>query len=141
VSPASDGDQTPEKEPATPRADGHLAPGRIAGAIVFALIAVAFIVFGVMFMLIPSSDLPGFMGPVPGSRTHHTLRAVGSALVGLVFIAAAWFALRYQSLALEQARAADAAALAAESSSAESSSAEPAAMVAEPESTAAAREA
>src|SRR5712691_7764189 len=90
-----------------------LAPGRIIAAMVFALIAIAFFAFGVMFAVIQSSELPGFMGRVAGSHGHHALRAVGSLLVGLVFTAAAWFALRYQSLALEQARAADAAGQAA----------------------------
>ena len=56
----------------------------------------------------PANQLPGFLGHA-NSSAHHTLRGVGSLIVGLVFTAAAWFALRYQSLALEQARAADAA--------------------------------
>jgi hypothetical protein len=50
------------------------------------------------------------------SGTHHDLRGVGTFLVGLVFTVAAWFALRYRSLALEEAREADRAAQAAASS-------------------------
>ena len=85
-----------------------LALGRIISAIVFALFALAFFAAGVILALTPANQLPGFLGHA-GSATHHTLRGVGSLIVGLVFTAAAWFALRYQSLALEEARAADAA--------------------------------
>lgn len=85
-----------------------LAPGRVVAAIVFALFALAFFAAGVVLAITPASQLPAFLGHA-NSGTHHTLRGIGSLTVGLVFTAAAWFALRYQSLALEQARAADAA--------------------------------
>jgi len=88
--------------------DEKLAPGRVVAAIVFALFALAFFAAGAALVLTPANQLPGFLGHAH-SRTHHTLRGIGSLIVGLAFIAAAWFALRYQSLALEQARAADAA--------------------------------
>lgn len=93
--------------PATP-GDEKLAPGRVIAAIVFALFALAFFAAGVVLAITPARHLPGFLG-YANSSTHHTLRGIGSLIVGLVFTAAAWFALRYQSLALEQARAADAA--------------------------------
>jgi hypothetical protein len=99
--------------------DESLALGRIVAAVVFALVALAFFAAGVVLAITPANQLPGFLGHA-NSGTHHTLRGVGSLIVGLVFIAAAWFALRYQSLALEQARAADAAPQPAESRSAES---------------------
>jgi hypothetical protein len=88
--------------------DERLAPGRLVAAIVFALFALAFFVVGVVLAVTPADQLPGFLGHADSSA-HHTLRGVGSLIVGLVFTAAAWFALRYQSLALEEARAADAA--------------------------------
>ncbi len=88
--------------------DERLAPGRVVAAIVFALFALAFFAAGAVLAITPASQLPGFLGHA-NSHTHHTLRGIGSLIVGLVFTAAAWFALRYQSLALEQARAADAA--------------------------------
>ena len=88
--------------------DEKLAPGRVIAAIVFALFALAFFAAGGVLAITPANQLPGFLGHA-NSSTHHALRGIGSLIVGLVFTAAAWFALRYQSLALEQARAADAA--------------------------------
>jgi len=88
--------------------DEKLAPGRVVAAIVFALFALAFFAAGAVLAITPANQLPGFLG-YANSHTHHTLRGIGSLIVGLVFTAAAWFALRYQSLALEEARAADAA--------------------------------
>jgi hypothetical protein len=88
--------------------DEKLAPGRVIAAIIFGLLALAFFAAGGVLAITPANQLPGFLGHA-NSHTHHTLRGIGSLIVGLVFTAAAWFALRYQSLALEQARAADAA--------------------------------
>ena len=90
-----------------------VTPGRIAAAIVFALIALAFYAAGVVLAIMPADQLPGFLGH-DSTGEHHTLRGIGSLLVGLVFTAAAWFAARYQSLALEEARAVEAARLAAQ---------------------------
>lgn len=89
--------------------DGKLPPGRIIAAIIFALLAIAFFVVGVILGITPANHLPGFLGR-SASGHRHTLRGVGSILVGLVFTVSAWFALRYRSLALEEARAADLAA-------------------------------
>jgi uncharacterized membrane protein YidH (DUF202 family) len=91
-----------------------VAPGRIVAAVAFALIALAFFAAGVVLAVTPADQLPGFLGPDSTSNQHHTLRGIGSLLVGLVFTAAAWFAARYQSLALEEARAAEAARVAGE---------------------------
>jgi len=63
-------------------------------------------VVGVILGITPANHLPGFLGP-SASGQRHTLRGVGSILVGLVFTVSAWFALRYRSLALEEAREAD----------------------------------
>jgi len=86
--------------------DENLARGRIIAAIIFALLAIAFFVTGVILEITPVSQLPGFLGH-SASGHHHTLRGVGSILVGLVFTVSAWFALRYRSQALEEAREAD----------------------------------
>jgi hypothetical protein len=91
-----------------------VTPGRIVAAIVFALIALAFFAAAAALAIMPADQLPGFLGP-DSTGKHHTLRGIGSLLVGLVFTAAAWFAARYQSLALEEARATEAARLAAQS--------------------------
>jgi hypothetical protein len=96
--------------PKTSSGDGEsLSRGRIIAAIIFALLAIAFFVAGVILGITPASHLPGFLGP-SASGHRHTLRGVGSILVGLVFTVSAWFALRYRSLALEEARQADLAA-------------------------------
>jgi hypothetical protein len=92
--------------PAPTDDEEKLAPGRIVAAIVFALFAIAFFVAAVAYVATPARDLPGFMDHT-NSGAHHDLRGVGSFLVGLVFTVGAWFALRYRSLALEEARAAD----------------------------------
>lgn len=95
--------------PAPAGDEEKLAPGRIVAAIVFALFAIAFFVAAFVYVATPARDLPGFMDHT-NSGAHHDLRGVGSFLVGLVFTVGAWFALRYRSLALEEARAADRAA-------------------------------
>ena len=72
------------------------AAGRIAIAVVFALVALVFLVAGTVIAILPASALPGFLGHLDGSTGHHPLRAVGSLLVGAVFAVASWFALKYQ---------------------------------------------
>ena len=82
--------------------DEKIAPGRIVAAIIFALLALAF--FGITVYYLVSS--------------HHSLRGVGSFVLGLAFVGSSWFVLRYRSLALEEAREADRAAALAEAPSA-----------------------
>jgi hypothetical protein len=101
-------ESSPSKALSSATGEEGLALGRVVAAIVFALCALAFFAVGVVLGITPANQLPGFLGHA-NSNTHHTLRGVGSLIVGLVFTAAAWFALRYRSLALEEARAADAA--------------------------------
>ena len=81
--------------------DEKIGPGRIAAAVVFAVLAIAFVVAAVIYATTPAHSLPGFMGY---ARTHaiHRLYAVGTALIAVAFTVAAWFALRYRSLALEE---------------------------------------
>jgi hypothetical protein len=90
--------------------DEKLAPGRIVATIVFAALAIVFFVAAYIYFTTPAHSLPGFMG-FARTRAIHRLYAVGTFMAGLVFTVAAWFALRYRSLALEEAREA---ALAAE---------------------------
>ena len=75
--------------------DEKLAPGRIVAAIFFALLALVFLVF---------AGLNLAMG------AQHTVRGVGSLVPALAAVTGAWFALRYQSLAKEEAREAERAA-------------------------------
>ena len=79
--------------------DEKLAPGRIVAAIFFALLALAFLVFACLNLA---------MG------AQHTVRGVGSLVPALAAVTGAWFALRYQSLAEEEAREAERAAAMAE---------------------------
>jgi hypothetical protein len=76
--------------PATDAA--KLGPGRIIATIVLALVALACF---------------GETGKYLLSQHHHTVRIVGSFVLGLVLAIGAWFALRYQSLAAEEAREAE----------------------------------
>jgi hypothetical protein len=82
----------------------RVTTGRIAAAVILAVVAIAFLVVGVIFCVTPSGSLPGWLGhstimvgnqqvPSPG---YHPLRAVGSLIVGVVFAIGAWFSLRYQ---------------------------------------------
>ena len=79
--------------------------GRIAFAAILAVVAIAFLVVGVIFCLEPAGSLPVWLGghetiwvnnrnvPSPG---YHPLRAVGSLIAGVVFAIGAWFTLRYK---------------------------------------------
>ena len=83
----------PMKEPSVPANDDEkLGPGRIAATIVLAVLAL--VCFGVT-------------GKYLISAQHHSVRVVGSFILGIAFMIGAWFALRYQSLAAEEAREAE----------------------------------
>lgn len=81
------------------------APWRIAAAIVFALVALAFFAAGVFVEVTPAYQLPGFLGHAPSSHPR-MLRGVAAILAGLVFTAAAWFAARYRPLEEEDLKGA-----------------------------------
>lgn len=81
--------------------------GRIAAAVVLAVVAIAFLVVGIIFSLEPAGSLPSWLGHetvwvnnqnVP-STSYHPLRAVGSLIAGVVFAIGAWFTLRYKPAA------------------------------------------
>jgi hypothetical protein len=78
--------------------------GRIAAAVVLGLVAIAFLVVGIIYSVEPAGSLPTWLGHetawinnknVP-SPSYHPLRAVGSLIAGVVFAIGAWFTLRYQ---------------------------------------------
>jgi protein-S-isoprenylcysteine O-methyltransferase Ste14 len=75
---------------------GSGSSGRTAFAIIAGVFALAFIVAGIIYIAVPASSLPGFMGHVAGSTGHHPLRAAGCLIVGVVFAVLAWFALKYK---------------------------------------------
>jgi len=72
--------------------DEKLAPGRIVATITLALLAL--VCFGTSGTYVLSPD-------------HHSVRIIGSFILGVAFVIGAWFALRYQSLAAEEAREAE----------------------------------
>ena len=75
---------------------GSGSGSRTAFAGVAAVLALVFIVAGIIYVAEPASSLPGFMGHVAGSTGHHPLRAAGCLIVGVVFAVLAWFALKYK---------------------------------------------
>ena len=77
--------------------------GRTATAIIAAVIALVFIVAGIIYIAEPAGSLPGFMGHVANSSGHHPLRAAGCLIVGVVFAVGAWFALKYKGKAVTPA--------------------------------------
>ena len=79
--------------------------GRIASAVILAVVAIAFLVVGILFSVETAGSLPSWLGGhelmwvdgrhVP-STSYHPLRAVGSLIAGVVFAIGAWFTLRYK---------------------------------------------
>lgn len=82
---------------------GSGSSGRTITAVIAGVIALLFIVAGIIYVAEPAGSLPGFMGHVAGSSGHHPLRAAGSLIVGVVFAVAAWFALKYKGKAVTPA--------------------------------------
>jgi amino acid permease len=82
---------------------GSGSSGRTAVAIIAAVIAIVFIVAGIIYIAEPAGSLPGFMGHVANSSGHHPLRAAGTLIVGVVFAVGAWFALKYKGKAVTPA--------------------------------------
>ena len=78
--------------------------GRIASAVILAVVAIAFLVVGIIYSVEPAGSLPSWLGhetvwvgnqQLP-SPSYHPLRAVGSLIAGVVFAVGAWFTLRYR---------------------------------------------
>ena len=71
--------------------------GRTILAVILGVIALLFIVVGIIYIVTPASSLPSFIpGHIAGSTGHHPLKATGSLVVGVVFAVGAWFALAYK---------------------------------------------
>jgi uncharacterized membrane protein len=88
----------------SPLSGSGSSTGRTASAVVLGVIALLFIVVGIIYLAEPAGSLPSFLGhattmvhgkKVP-STGHHPLRAAGSLIVGVVFAVGAWFALKYK---------------------------------------------
>lgn len=88
---------------ATP-AVGPRSTGRKVLAVILAIIAIAFIAVGIVYCVVPSGSLPGWLGhetvqvgkQVLPSPTYRPLRAVGALIAGVVFGINAVFSLMYK---------------------------------------------
>jgi amino acid permease len=80
----------------SPSAGSGSSSGRTVTAVICAIVAIVFIVAGIIYLAEPAGSLPGFMGHISGSHGHHPLRAAGSLIVGVVFAVGAWFALKFK---------------------------------------------
>jgi len=95
----------------SPSTGSGSSSGRMISAVILGVIALLFIVVGIIYLAVPAGSLPGFLGhatikvhgvsqPSPG---HHPLRAAGTLIVGVVFAVGAWFALKYKGKAVTPA--------------------------------------
>jgi len=74
---------------------------RVVTAVILALIAVALVIVGVLYLAEPSRSLPGMLpghlaAAQPDSGKNHPLRGAGCLVLGVIFFASAWFALSFQ---------------------------------------------
>ena len=78
--------------------------GKTILAVVLGIIALVFIVVGIIYIAEPASSLPSVLpGHIAGSSGHHPLKATGSLVVGIIFAVGAWFALAYKPKPAAQA--------------------------------------
>ena len=87
----------------SPSTESGSSSGRTVAAVILGVIALLFIVAGIVYIAVPAESLPGFMGHVAHSTGHHPLRAAGCLIVGVVFAIGAWFALKYKGKAATSA--------------------------------------
>lgn len=77
-------------------APGGKSSGRTIAAVILAIVAIVFIVVGIIYLIEPAKSLPSILGPIAHSNGHRPLRAAGSLIVGVIFAVGAWFAKSYQ---------------------------------------------
>ena len=80
----------------SPNGSDGRSSGRTILAVILGVIAVLFIVAGVIYLAVPAGSLTILPGHIAGSTGHHPLRATGCFVVGVVFAAGAWFTLAYK---------------------------------------------
>ncbi len=74
---------------------------RVLTAVILAVIAIVLVILGALYLAEPSKSLPSM---IPGhlaataanSGKNHPLRGAGCLVLGVIFFAAAWFALSFQ---------------------------------------------
>ena len=64
--------------------------------IICIILAVLFIVVGLIYAIEPAKSLPSIMGSKAKGTGHHALRMAASFIIGIVFAAAAWIAKAYK---------------------------------------------
>ena len=74
---------------------------RVVTAVILALIAIVVVIVGVLYLAEPSKSLPSMIpghlaATAVGSGKNHPLRGAGCLVLGVIFFAAAWFALSFQ---------------------------------------------
>ena len=77
-------------------ASGGKSTGRTIGAVILAIIAILFIIAGVLYLAEPAKSLPSILGTIHNSTGHRPLRAAGCLIVGVIFAVGAWFTKSYQ---------------------------------------------
>jgi amino acid permease len=80
-------------------ASGGRSTGRTATAVILAIIAVLFIIAGILYIAMSAGSLPSFLAvgsSLKGSTGHHTTRAIGSFVLAVILLVGSWFALRSQ---------------------------------------------
>jgi amino acid permease len=80
----------------SPSTGSGSSTGRTVAAVICAVVAIVFIVAGIIYLAEPAKSLPSIMGTIHDSTGHRPLRAAGSLIVGVVFAVGAWFSLKYK---------------------------------------------
>ncbi|HEX6453200.1 MAG TPA: hypothetical protein VF060_27535 [Trebonia sp.] len=74
------------------------SPGKITVVAVLAIIGVLAIIAGILYFTEPARSLPSVLGAItsPASRAnaHRDLRGAVALVIGVILLAAAWFAAR-----------------------------------------------
>jgi formate hydrogenlyase subunit 3/multisubunit Na+/H+ antiporter MnhD subunit len=70
--------------------------GRTVLAVILGIIAVLFVVAGVLYLTESAGSLSILPGHIAGSTGHHPLRATGCFVGAIIFAVGAWFTLVYK---------------------------------------------
>ena len=90
----------------SPSTGSGSSTGRTVAAVICVIVAIVFIVAGIIYLAEPAKSLPSILGKEAGHSAHRDLRAAGSLVVGVVFAVGAWFSLKYKSKSATTAGAA-----------------------------------
>jgi hypothetical protein len=64
--------------------------------VLLGIIAVLFIVAGILYIAVSAGSLSVLPGHIAGSSGHHPIRATGCFVVGIIFAVGTWFTLAYK---------------------------------------------